>query len=88
MSKNSSKRKQPVAAAAQKPVADSPALRERQAAEHIGFSSEWLRKARRGVLLNNATPPPPYIQVGRNVRYLRSDLDAWLAARRVIPASR
>ena len=26
----------------------------------------------------NRTPAPPFIKIGRAVRYLREDLDAWL----------
>jgi predicted DNA-binding transcriptional regulator AlpA len=30
---------------------------------------------------------PPYVCIGRNVRYLQSDLDTWIARQRVLPTS-
>jgi hypothetical protein len=37
-----------------------------------------MRVPRRGI------DGPPYIRVGRAIRYLRADLDRWLAAHRVV----
>lgn len=52
------------------------ALPEKDAAEYVGFSVFYLRECRIGRL----GPGPRYIKIGRSVRYLREDLDAWLDA--------
>ncbi len=52
-------------------------LDEDGAAAYIGMSSHFLRAARikkRG---------PPFLRLGRSIRYTIADLDAWLAKRRV-----
>jgi predicted DNA-binding transcriptional regulator AlpA len=54
-------------------------LRSPEAAQYIGMSDAWLRKAR----MNRDPLAPPYIQIGSAIRYLRADLDAWLESRRV-----
>jgi len=59
----------------------SAALGERDAARHIGYSVQYLRDARRN------RRGPAYIRVGRSIRYLPRDLDAWLDAHRVDPAA-
>jgi len=56
-------------------------LRDEEAAEIIGMSAAFLRKARCVGTLGNATPPPPYIKIGRSIRYRRADLDEWIAER-------
>lgn len=53
-------------------------LPSKQAAEYIGMSESWLRKSR----LEGNTDAPPYLKIGKSVRYLKSDLDAWLNQRR------
>jgi hypothetical protein len=47
------------------------------AAYYIGMSDAWLRKGR----VNNDPDAPPYIRVGRSVRYFPEELDRWLASR-------
>lgn len=60
------------------------ALTESEAALYIGLSRSYLRKDRcEGH--RPATPGPPYIRVGTAIRYLVSDLDAWLNKHRVVP---
>jgi hypothetical protein len=57
-------------------------LREREAARYVGMSIPFLRQARmygRG---------PAYLRVGRAIRYLTRDLDAWMQAHRVEPGVR
>jgi hypothetical protein len=56
---------------------------EAQAAEYIGMSRSFLRQARMNGDLDNRTPGPPYIRIGRSIRYLLDDLDAWLEEFRV-----
>jgi predicted DNA-binding transcriptional regulator AlpA len=59
---------------------------DHQAAAYLGLaSSVWLQHKRMNVQVarNGTDEGPPFVRVGRLVRYLKSDLDAWLAARRV-----
>jgi len=49
-------------------------LRTPEAAEHIGFSTEYLEIAR------HRGEGPPYCKLGRAVRYRRSSLDEWMRA--------
>jgi hypothetical protein len=58
------------------------------AAELLGVSASFLRKARCSGVLGDATPPPPHVKIGRAVRYRRRDLMAWLDARTVSPGRR
>lgn len=72
--------KQPTSAIAQLVATHATASREslnhRAAAEYLGITPEWLRR------LGLAGLAPPSIKVGRERRYLRADLDAWMASRR------
>lgn len=56
-------------------------LNEKQAAQYIGFSSQYLRASR---LKNRktATDAPPFIKIGGRIVYLRDDLDKWLESHR------
>jgi hypothetical protein len=63
-------------------------LDEFAAAARIGMSVQFLRAARCRGTLGNGTPAPPYLHIGRSVRYDPVDLDAWLAACRVDPGGR
>ena len=52
-------------------------IREKPAAKYIGMSVPFLRLGRmRG-------DGPPYLKIGRAVRYDVRDLDRWLESRRV-----
>jgi len=57
---------------------------EREAAKYIGFSVSYLRQSRMNGNLRGRTPAPPYIRIGRSVRYDIADLDNWIDERRVI----
>ena len=50
-------------------------LRTRDAANYIGFSEAFLRKARR---VETKVPGPIFQRIGSRVIYLREDLDAFL----------
>ncbi len=56
------------------------ALTELEAAKYIGMSRSYLAQARMDGERANRTPAPPFIKIGRSVRYLREDLDRWLDA--------
>ncbi len=64
---------------------DSPprTLTDPETARYIGMSGSWLRQAR----MNGNPDAPPYIKIGRSVRYLREDLDTWLEQRRRVSTS-
>lgn len=49
-------------------------LKELEAARYISMSASWLRQSR----MTGNPESPPYVKIGRAVRYLREDLDAWL----------
>lgn len=53
-------------------------LSDREAARYIGMSPSWLRQSR----VSGSADVPPHLKIGRAVRYLRDDLDAWLESRR------
>lgn len=54
------------------------ALTEIETSEYIGMSRSFLRQSRMDGKRENRTPAPPFIKIGRAVRYLREDLDGWL----------
>ncbi len=53
-------------------------LTEQETASYIGMSRSYLRQARMEGNRDNRTPAPPFIKIGRAVRYLREDLDNWI----------
>ena len=57
---------------------DRRALNETEAAHYIAMSVSFLRHDRMDGKLPNRTPGPAYVKVGRTVRYLIEDLDAFL----------
>jgi len=54
------------------------ALNEIQAAAYIGMSRSFLAKSRMSGNRERRTPAPRFIKIGKHVRYLRAELDAWL----------
>ena len=54
------------------------ALTEQQAAHYLSMSRSFLRQGRMNGDRENRTPTPPYLKIGRSVRYLKADLDTWL----------
>jgi predicted DNA-binding transcriptional regulator AlpA len=54
------------------------ALTEIETSIYIGMSRSFLRQARMDGTRESRTPAPPFIKIGRSVRYLREDLDNWL----------
>ena len=53
-------------------------MKDPETSHYIGMSESWLRQSR----VTNNPNAPPYIKIGRAVRYLRDDLDAWLESHR------
>ncbi len=53
-------------------------LDTRDAARLLSKSASWLKQAR----CAGSGAAPPFIKIGRSVRYLRRDLDAFLASRK------
>lgn len=63
------------------------ALTEKEAASYLAVSVQFLRLGRHYGTRPNYAETPPYIKLGggRAVRYLKTDLDAWLSAHRCYP---
>ncbi len=59
---------------------DSPprTLTDPETARYIGMSQSWLRQSR----MTGNPDAPPFLKIGRSVRYLRGDLDIWLEGHR------
>jgi excisionase family DNA binding protein len=57
-----------------RPVSQEIYFRPREAAEYLRSSESTLAKKR---LNGNG---PPFVRIGRAIRYRRSDLDAWMSA--------
>ena len=56
-----------------------------EAAEYIGMSVSFLRQARCNGNREGRTAGPPFIKIGRSIRYLITDLEIWLLEHRQIP---
>ena len=54
------------------------AFNEIEASIYIGMSRSFLRQGRSNGDRPGRTPAPPYVRIGRTIRYRRQDLDAWL----------
>lgn len=67
---------------AQSSFAHKRGLTEAEAAEYIGMSTHYLEKARQHGAPGNRTPGPRFVRIGRSMRYLIDDLDAWLESHR------
>ncbi|MDX1303433.1 helix-turn-helix domain-containing protein [Photobacterium sp.] len=55
---------------------------EQETSHYIGMSRSFLRQSRMEGLRKNRTESPPFIKIGRAVRYLKEDLDQWLDSHR------
>lgn len=56
---------------------------EKETAEYIGMSRGFLRQDRMNGVRKNRTQGPKFLKIGRSIRYLKEDLDAWLLQHRV-----
>lgn len=57
-------------------------ITDKQAALYLSISENWLRQARMDCNRERVLGPP-FIRIGRAVRYRISDLDSWLENRLV-----
>jgi predicted DNA-binding transcriptional regulator AlpA len=53
-------------------------LNEKEAAEYIGMSLSFLRQDRVNGFRETRTRGPEFSRIGRTVRYMKEELDAWL----------
>jgi predicted DNA-binding transcriptional regulator AlpA len=53
-------------------------LSEIETAIYINMSRSFLRQSRMEGNRTNRTSAPPFIKIGRSVRYIKDDLDKWL----------
>jgi predicted DNA-binding transcriptional regulator AlpA len=53
---------------------------EIETAAYLSMSRSYLRQSRMEGQRTNRTPAPPFIRIGRSIRYLKEDLDRWLDA--------
>jgi predicted DNA-binding transcriptional regulator AlpA len=64
-----------------KQLIDSPVLTAKEAAKFLKLSLSWMAKARmRG-------DGPPYIQIGRSIRYAEAALIQWMKSRQRLSTS-
>jgi hypothetical protein len=54
------------------------ALSEIETAQYISMSRSFLRQGRMNGDREGRTPTPPYLKIGRSVRYRIGDLNTWL----------
>jgi predicted DNA-binding transcriptional regulator AlpA len=62
----------------QNPSTELRSYTEQQASSYIGMSRSYLRQARMDGQREKRKSAPPFIKIGRSVRYLIEDLDGWL----------
>lgn len=60
-------------------ISEKIVLSEIDAAKYIGMSRSFLRHARIDGNRSSRTPAPKFIKIGRSIRYMRQDLDDYLA---------
>jgi len=61
-------------------------LKEPEAAQYLSMSTSFLRQSRMDGIREHRTPGPPFVKIGRAVRYLVEDLDTWLKKYRQEPS--
>lgn len=59
-------------------IVEKRVFKEAEAAQYICMSRSFLSQDRVNGTLSNRTPGPRCLKIGRAVRYLKDDLDAWL----------
>lgn len=63
---------------ADKPIPMRRALSCKEAAIYIGMGTSWLAHGRVEGNREGRIHHPPFIKIGRTIRYLVEDLDKWL----------
>ena len=58
-------------------------MTEKEAAYYIGMNRSFLRQDRMNGAIAGRIQGPVFIRKGRCIRYLKSDLDAWLEKHRI-----
>jgi predicted DNA-binding transcriptional regulator AlpA len=53
-------------------------VNDEEAACYLGMSTGWIRMSR----CNGNPDAPPFVKLGRSVRYCIADLDAWLEGKK------
>jgi hypothetical protein len=53
---------------------------EIETSTYLGIRRSYLRQSRMEGNRHNRTPAPPFIRIGRSIRYLKEDLDQSLDA--------
>lgn len=56
---------------------------ELEAAEYLGVSRSTLAQGRMNGPTRGRKISPPYLKLGKSVRYLKEDLDKWLESLRI-----
>lgn len=57
-------------------------LSDKEAAQMLGLSRVYLRKGRMNGFFAEGVTPPPFIRLGRMIRYRRDDLERWIEERK------
>lgn len=65
-------------------IIEKQTINEKEASKYIGMSVSFLRQSRMTGKLKGRCKAPPFLKLGRSVRYQISDLDAWLDSNRRI----
>lgn len=60
------------------------ALTEKEAAHYLNLGVGTLQKSRSAGKLMGRLPPPPFVKLGRAIRYLKPDLDRWLESHKMM----
>jgi predicted DNA-binding transcriptional regulator AlpA len=58
-------------------------LDEYEAADYTGLSVSFFRRARSKAEQGNRADGPPFLKIGRAIRYRITDLDLWLESHKV-----
>ena len=64
--------------------ADKNVLTEEETAQYVGLSRATLRRGRMEGSRDKRCSTPPFLKLGRSVRYRKCDLDHWLQAHLVV----
>ena len=56
---------------------------EKETAEYLRVSPAFLRANRTNLREKNSKHGLPFVKLGRNIRYLKEDIDAWIQQHRV-----